>query len=360
MYNLSLETSREQILKAENYAELRVLRDQVHEIMQVHPLLTNPIQWNLQLNDVHDWLIQRCIALSEKILENQGFGLPPVPYVFVLFGSGGRKEQTLWSDQDNGMIYDLTNMVDTQQASRYFTELANYIVDGLKVLGYPPCEGEVISSNESWRKSLVDWEQMLRSWLEEPVWEHMRYLLIVEDMRAIYGDSSIVHKLKQFLGQYVREHRVILEKLLQNTLHRKASLGIFGQLLTERYGEDAGGVDIKYGSYIPIINGIRLLAIQAGIMETSTIERIEKLLEYKMVSDTMASGWKKALAINLEFRSKTPFQLEDGLYSSRGKLPGRLLSKESRQELKLALHVGIDLQKYVQNRIFEEIHEQEV
>jgi CBS domain-containing protein len=176
-------------------------------------------------------------------------------------------------------------------------------------------------------------------------------------MRVIYGDSSIVHKLKQFLGQYVREHRIILEKLLQNTLHRKASLGIFGQLLTERYGEDAGGVDIKYGSYIPIVNGIRLLAIQAGIMETSTIERIEKLLEYKLVSETLAAEWKKALAINLEFRSKTPFQLEEGLYSSRGKLPARLLSKESRHELKLALHVGIDLQKYVQKRILDELNE---
>lgn len=354
MYNLSLETSRELILKAQNYAELRKLRDQVHEIMQKHPLLTNPLQWNLMLNDAHDWLIQRSIILSEKIVE-ETMGLPPVPYAFVLFGSGGRKEQTLWSDQDNGIIYELSEDDDTEEVSNYFANLASHIVEGLKILGYPPCDGEVICSNEGWRKSISNWKQMLQTWFDEPVWEHIRYLLIVEDMRAVYGKTSLVDKLKQFLGQNVNEHRSILEHLLQNTLHRKASLGIFGQLLTERYGEDSGGVDIKYGSYIPIVNGIRLLAIQAGIVETSTLERIEKLLENKRVAETLANDWKRAFLLNLELRSKTPFQVHEGLYSSRGKLSTRLLSKEARQGLKFSLHAGIDLQKYVQKKILDEL-----
>jgi CBS domain-containing protein len=356
MYNLSLETSQEQILMAEDFAELRMLRDQVHEMMQVHPLLANPILWSLQLNDIHDWLIQRCIVLSEKKLQAQGYGLPPVPYVFVLFGSGGRREQTLWSDQDNGLIYELTEFEDAEKVSQYYAALSRCIVGALMVLGYPPCEGEVICSNHSWRKSIIDWKQMVQGWLDEPNWEHIRYLLIIEDMRAVYGESSLTAELKKFLALYIRENRLILQSLLKNTLHRKASLGFFGQLLTERYGADAGGVDIKYGSYIPIVNGIRLLAIQAGIVETSTLERIEKLLEYKLVSNVQASDWKRALALTLELRSITPFQVVERLYSSRGKLPAKLLSKRSRQELKFSLHVGIELQRYVQRRIQDEIH----
>jgi CBS domain-containing protein len=357
MYNLSLETSRESILKAKNYAELRKLRDQVHEIMQMHPLLSNPIQWNQLLNEAHDWLIQRSIVLSEYIMNETGYGLPPVPYAFVLFGSGGRKEQTLWSDQDNGLIYELTDHDNQELVSNYFANLAKHIVDGLKILGYPPCEGDVICSNASWRKSISDWNQMLQTWLGEPNWEHIRYLLIVEDMRAVYGDTTLVDRLKQFLGHYLSEHRPILEYLLQNTLHRKASLGIFGQLLTERYGEDAGGVDIKYGSYIPIVNGIRLMAIQAGIMETSTLERINKLFEYELVTEELANEWRSAFVLNLELRSRTPFEEVEGLYSSRGKLSARLLSKQARQELKFSLRVGIDLQKYVQKKILDELHQ---
>jgi CBS domain-containing protein len=355
MYKLSLETSREHILNAKDFSSLRVLRDQVHEIIQEHPLLTSPIEWNLRINEIHDCFIQRCVVISEKMMDDQGFGTAPVAYAFVLFGSGGRKEQTLWSDQDNGLIYELTEFDDEEKVSSYFKALADCIVSGLMVLGYPPCEGEVISSNDSWRKSLTEWKKNVLEWLEEPNWENIRYLLIIEDMRSVYGDSSIVGQLKQFVAEYISEHRSILENLLQNTLHRKTSLGIFGQLLTERYGEDAGGVDIKYGSYIPIVNGIRLLAIQEDVRETSTLERIDKLLECKAITNAQANEWKRAMALNLELRSKTPFQLEDGLYSSRGKLTASQLSKQSKKELKYALYTGIDLQKFVQKKVQHEL-----
>jgi CBS domain-containing protein len=355
MYKLSLESSCEHILNARDFSSLRILRDQVHEIIQMHPLLATPIEWNLRLNEIHDCFIQRCIVISENILEEQGLGAPPAAYTFVLFGSGGRSEQTLWSDQDNGMIYESREIGDKDQVSLYFKTLADCIVDGLKVLGYPPCEGDVICSNDSWRKSFIEWEKMVLEWLEEPNWEHIRYLLIVEDMRSVYGDGSIVDRLKQFVADYIKEHRSILENLLQNTLHRKTSLGIFGQLLKERYGEDAGGVDIKYGSYIPIVNGIRLLAIQEDVRETSTLERIDKLLEINAITLEQASDWKQALALNLELRSKTPFQHEDGLYSSRGKLSASQLSKQSKKELKLSLYAGIDLQKFVQKKVQQEL-----
>ncbi|QGQ97436.1 hypothetical protein EHS13_22370 [Paenibacillus psychroresistens] len=355
MYKLSLETSRELILNAKDFSSLRVLRDQVHEIIQVHPLLSTPIEWNQQLNDIHDWLIQRCIVISEQLLIDKGFGAAPVPYAFLLFGSGGRKEQTLWSDQDNGLIYESTEVEDEEEVAGYFKALADCIISGLMVLGYPPCEGDVISSNESWRKSLTDWKKNVQDWLEEPNWENIRYLLIIEDMRAVYGDVSIVDKLKEFVAEFISSHRSILENLLQNTLHRKTSLGIFGQLLTERYGEDAGGVDIKYGSYIPIVNGIRLLAIQEDVRETSTLERIDRLLECKAITNAQANEWKKAMALNLELRSKTPFQLEDGLFSSRGKLLTSQLSKQTKKALKYSLYTGIDLQKFVQKKVQHEL-----
>ncbi|MDB5056314.1 MAG: hypothetical protein JWM44_4364 [Bacilli bacterium] len=355
MYNRSLESSRKHIELANDYAGLRVIRDQVHVMMQEHPLLASSYEWNEQTNDIHDWFIQRCVELAENILREKGFGSPPVPYVFVLFGSGGRREQTLWSDQDNGLIYGLNAEANMEEVSFYFATLAESIVEGLKILGYPPCEGDVICSNALWCKSLEDWKLMLFNWLSEPNWEHIRYLLIVADMRGIYGKSAILAELKSFFLGYVQDHRSILEDMLRNTLHRKTSLGIFGQLLKERYGEDAGGVDIKYGSYIPIVNGIRLLAIQAGISETSTLVRIDQLLAIGFIANVQATEWKRAFLLNMDLRSKTPYQLTEGFYSSRGKLSVHLLTKQTRQELKFSLHAGIDLQKFVQKKVKEEI-----
>lgn len=181
---------------------------------------------------------------------------------FILFGSGGRSEQTLWSDQDNGLVYGESEKHQEEEVEEYFIKLVDCILQGLDALGYPPCEGNVVSSNKQWRKPLTAYTQMMLEWLQEPEWENIRYLLIMADMRCIYGSQNLVDQLRGTILTYVQENSSVLNYLLSNTLHHKISLGVFGQLITERYGEDAGGFDIKYGAYIPIVNGIRLLAIK--------------------------------------------------------------------------------------------------
>jgi CBS domain-containing protein len=104
------------------------------------------------------------------------------------------------------------------------------------------------------------------------------------------------------------------------------------------------------------VNGIRLLAIQAGITESSSFDRIEMLYDSNLISQEQQTEWKRAQALNLELRSRTPYQIEDGLYSSRGKLSPDLLTKELRHELKFTIHVGMNLQKFVRKKIQEEIH----
>jgi CBS domain-containing protein len=133
------------------------------------------------------------------------------------------------------------------------------------------------------------------------------------------------------------------------------SLGIFGQLITERYGEDAGGVDIKYGAYIPIVNGIRLLAIAAFIEASSTLERLSSLIAANIVPEHSGEEWRKAFIIALKHRDLTPFQLEDGLYTTRGKLTAEQLNRESRQELKFCLRAGIEIQKFVSKAVETQI-----
>ena len=86
----------------------------------------------------------------------KGYGKPPVPYAFILFGSGGRSEQTLWSDQDNGLFMRNSEDAYGRGIRSYFDKLVHrYSSTVWMYLGYPPCEGNVISSNPQWRKSLA-------------------------------------------------------------------------------------------------------------------------------------------------------------------------------------------------------------
>lgn len=353
MQLFTLEPYLEQISRSESFENLRAIRDQATETLHGSPHLQDGIGWNAIVNDVHDAVIAKAVSLAEARMQRRGLQRPGGTYAMLLFGSGGRREQTLWSDQDNGLVYADPEQEAEERTGLYYEQFAETIVEGLEIVGYPRCEGNVVCTNPSWRKPLSAWFDMTRGWLEDPIWEHVRYLLVTADVRPICGDARLADEIKRYFLAYVKSHSGILEHLLQNTLHRKVSLGPFGQLIRERYGEDAGGVDIKYGSYIPFVNGIRLLAICEGITASSTLERIEALRQGGYAAPALADEWKEAMRINLQLRSLTPFQLEEGRYTTRGKLPAGDLTKERKHDLKVSLKTGSHLQKYVKGVVHE-------
>ncbi|MFC0213776.1 DUF294 nucleotidyltransferase-like domain-containing protein [Paenibacillus chartarius] len=342
----------ERIARAEEVQVLRAIRDSAHEVYRDPLLFDHFDKFHIELNRLHDALIRRAIELAVRQVDASGVPSPGLPFAFLLFGSGGRGEQTLWSDQDNGIVFaDPGSEEEAELAGPYFELLAHEIHTRLFVLGYPPCSGEVLARNPMWRKSYRDYSSMVRGWLEEPNWEHIRYFLIYSDLRCIYGDEALADKLKQVHLDYVKEHPPVLRALLHNTLHHKVSLGVFGQLITERYGEDAGGVDIKYGAYIPIVNGIRLLAIQAGVAHSGTLERIDALERIGAVNGVLADEWRAVTKLALKLRAMTPFQMENDMYTTRGKLPAQALTKQRRIELKRCLRCGLRLQRYVRHAV---------
>jgi CBS domain-containing protein len=343
----------QKINKIIDFEDLRKLRNKYHESFDncVIPHQESIINQVESVNEVHDLLIQRTIFLSESIMEDKGMGPPPVSYDFVLFGSGGRREQTLWSDQDNGIIYDVVPDRHKEEVEAYFAELSELIVKGLEEVGYPPCDGDVVCSNPSWRKPILQWEETLSEWFEEPHWENVRYILITADLRTVYGKGILTQQYKKRFYARTASQPSILMNMMQNTLRHKILLGIFGHLIKEQYGEKSGGIDIKYGAYIPMVNGIRLLALQSGILNSSTIERIHLLQDRKVITDSLAESWLEAFSNFLKFRTMTYYKLEDGHYTSNGILKAKELTRELIQELKISLRVGKDMQRYIERSL---------
>ncbi|MBD2872799.1 DUF294 nucleotidyltransferase-like domain-containing protein [Paenibacillus arenilitoris] len=335
-----------QIGEADHVEGLRSLRDQAHEHMEAL-LPDRPVeQFNEQLNEVHDALIRRSIHLAEAEMARMGKGSPPVPYAYLLFGSGGRKEQTLSSDQDSGIVYE-DPASDSPEVQQYFMELCELVVSNLQKTGYPLCEGNVLSSNPEWCLSLSAWSGKLEHWFNEPAWESVRYLLIVADARCVYGDEALLAELKDSYFTDMLETPVILKRMLENTMRHKVLLGFFGQLLKEQYGEDTGSLDIKYGAYIPMVNAIRLLSIQVGIRETATLDRIKRLEEASRLTAQEARSYEQAFRLFLRLRLMTTEQYSDGLYANNGKLSSRKLTREMTDELKSSLRLGKKLQRAV-------------
>ncbi|MBJ6359849.1 DUF294 nucleotidyltransferase-like domain-containing protein [Paenibacillus sp. GCM10012307] len=339
----------QEIDAAELTAALRCLRDEAHRRMDaLFPSL--PLdEYYRQLNGVHDALIRRTVALAEAELARSGMGSPPVPYAYLLFGSGGRKEQTLSSDQDSGIIYeDAHSDEETLAAQKFFTNLSARAVALLQEIGYPPCEGNVISSNPQWCQPESEWKRQLESWFETADWEAVRYLLIVADCRHIHGSGELLERLKRHYYSDMLAKPVIVQRMLDNTIRHKMLIGVFGQLLKEQYGEDAGSIDIKYGAYIPMVNAVRLMAVQSQLRPTSTLERLHALEQAEVVTAEEAAAYSEAFLFFLKLRMIATENNEDGMYMNNGKLANHHLTKEMTEELKQSLKVGKRLQRQVQ------------
>jgi CBS domain-containing protein len=344
--NLSFETIQSSIRLAQSAEELRAIRDRVHEWYGIRAKGERAVERSEAVNSIHDALIDRSVAIAESAWSAEA-GPLPCPYAFVLFGSGGRREQTLWSDQDNGLVY--AGGADEEALyGEYFRELAERIGQALESVGYPPCSGNVLSTNPKWRKPLSSWTAMMDGWMDDPQWEHVRYLLIVADARCIRGDRWLTERLLDHMDSRLRRESQLLAAMLRNTLHHKVAVGVFGQLITERYGDDAGAFDVKYGAYIPMVNALRLLAYAHGVRESSSLARIEGLRRKGLLDDKLAHEWALAFEAVLKLRSETSYQLEDGYYTTRGMLT---LDRERRAELRRILRAGRRMQQIVRREI---------
>lgn len=308
-----------------------------------------PIEdWNAAVNRLQDEVMSRALQICEENLAEAGLGAAPVPFAFVLFGSGGRFEQTAWSDQDNGLIYADHG---GEEARRYFSALGQHFSELLIEVGYPPCEGKVMASNPMWNQSLGDWNKLLEKWREELSFESVRYLTIASDMRFVAGDRTLADAWRDRFMEMMSRDEQLEAALLRNTMRHKAALNILGQVITERFGEHAGEFDVKYGLYIPLVNGIRCLALYYGISETSTLSRIAKLHQLDAYPRPWLDALNRAFHKALKFRSMTAHHTEDGVLQSSTYLSQeRFKQKDVFRELRESLATVRQLYRMLQRQ----------
>jgi CBS domain-containing protein len=282
------------------------------------------------LNEFHDLIFEQVITVSLNKMK-RSHGTPPSPFTFFVLGSAGRMEQSIWSDQDHGMIFEHDNMASTQ----YFLKLGAEISTGLELVGYLPCSGRVMSSNPMWCKSESEWKQQVAFWADDSSWESIRYLLILADSRPLYGEASLLSDLKKsFLAAIEEEY--ILFRMLQNTMHVKKGVGVLGQLLVETHGAFSGSINLKDTAFFPFVNAVRLLALKEGISETSTLSRIKLISEHILsVNEKRFFSGKFSKLLEYRLLHSNHSSYETGHYVN-----GERLTKADKKELKEILKAG--------------------
>lgn len=243
----------------------------------------------------------------------------------IVMGSEGRGEQTVRTDQDNGLILaEPVPESDLDAFRRDFTE-------ALESFGFPPCPGNVMVRNPLWSKTAEDYRADFRRWLAMPDENTPMNVAIFYDAEAVAGDPDLLRDTKSELIDAMSGEPLRLAWFARAADAFPSPIGLFNNLVTPR--DEGDTLDLKKGGIFPIVHGVRSLAIEHRLLETGTAARIERLAEAGALSAQFARELTEALRYLMTLR------LDQQLAESDSRVNPASLSSMERDLLRDALRI---------------------
>ena len=251
------------------------------------------------------YLMELVSALNSRLMGKLFESLVPesmrAQVCLLVLGSEGRSEQILKTDQDNALI--LADDLDWPEAAAVCEQFSA----ALAKLGYPPCPGRVMVNNPAWRLRQREWRERLYQWSSNYDPNAMLELAIAVDARPIAGNAALFEPLQRQIVA-LGSNDGLMRQFAAPSLAFSTPLTLFGKVRT-----DDRGLDIKKGGVFPIVQGLRALALKAGIGETNSFRRADLLAAAGVLHANDARDVQQALSVFLRLRLSDQLRkLKDG------------------------------------------------
>jgi len=223
--------------------------------------------------DIHRQLLDATI----ERLRAEGWGGMPVPMTMLVMGSGGRGENFLFPDQDNGFILADYPDDDHGRVDAWFIALADRFTRALDRVGFPLCKGGVMATNPLWRKTASQWREQVWLWGERRSPVAVLFADIFMDFAPAWGDPGPALQLRAEVARMLERFPALLRAMAEDETRRGVALGLFGGLKVEDDAAHPGRIDLKLQGTLPLVGATRLYALRAGVAATGTLARLEAL-----------------------------------------------------------------------------------
>ncbi len=202
-------------------------------------------------------------ALMRPILRwaEAELGPPPAPYAWIVFGSEGRMEQTLLTDQDNALVY----ADEGQAGAAWYQAFAERVNADLTAAGFPVCPGGFMA--RTWHGTLTSWRERFRGWIEVPSPQALLVASIFFDFRRVGGSLDLAPLVE--LVAEAGQRPVFLRLLAQDALRFRPP-----PALLLRLRGASSQVDLKLHGISPIVFLARCYALSAGTALRPTLDRL--------------------------------------------------------------------------------------
>lgn len=293
---------------------------------------------------IHHRIIRRAYELVLAELQQSGAALPDIKHCFIIMGSGGRKEMLLGPDQDNGFIFENYPEERSAEVDGFFVPFAEKLVDALATIGYTRCKGNVMASNPLWRGCLHQWQERISTWIRVPEPQRVRYSSIFFDFMPIAGEASLCQDLRDIVHQLIKAHPIFLYHMMTLDFKHKVPLSLIGRFSPDRSGKHKGELSLKQAGSIFIVDCVRMFSLEQQLEATTTIERLDTLVELGIFTHESAEHIKAAFEAFTFLRLRNEIELSDAGSPPSHYLNPKLLSKNEQDLLKEAFRVASKLQ----------------
>ncbi len=316
------------IYKAHSIVDLKRYAGEIPELLRSFSYNIEDISLiGKLLSGLTDALTSRLIHLFQE--EN---GAAPTSFCFICFGSQAREEQTLHSDQDNGLLLpdDLS-----EQHQAYFKHMGEFVCEQLVECGIRRCPGNIMASSDECRMSVSQWCERFFKWIKSPTPNAMLNCKIFFDLRFIEGSNALYSGFCEQLNRISRDE-LFYAAMATDIRASSVPIGLFNKLKTQKNDNNHKYIDLKKRGVVIINDIVRLYALKAGIKRANTQERLDALLKHKLLNKDDIYNLKDCWRFLTQLRFSTQIN-EEGLPSNCIN-PDKLTSLE-RHQLKEAFYL---------------------
>jgi CBS domain-containing protein len=273
--------------RIEQLVSLRGEIGQLVERMLAHGASSTQITHIITLLNDHTVCRVIELTLAEK-------GDPGVPFSWLCFGSEGRREQTLHTDQDNGILFEARDAAQAAEIRGKLLPIAQQINQSLAQCGFSLCKGNIMAGNPELCLSRAEWARRFAAFIREATPENLLGSSIYFDLRVVWGDEKSCAQLRRRILDQVGDNRLFQRMMAENALRNRPPVGRFREFVLARKNGEKATLDLKVQGLTPFVDGARLLALAHGIETNNTLERLRQLVEKQVIERLDGAAYEEA------------------------------------------------------------------
>ena len=267
---------------------------------------------------------------------------------WVAFGSEGRSEQTISTDQDNGLVFASDDAERDRPAWLAFAREVNQALDAC---GYPLCKGNIMASNPECCLTQAEWLVRFENWIERGAPEDLLKASIYFDLRALAGDMTLAKPLREFVVLHGGRTPRFVKQLAENALRNAPALNWHGGIDTKA-ADGRELVDLKFHGAAIYVDAARLFALAHGVPATGTRERIDAAAAAMGVPAREAQAWVTGFEYLQMLRLRVQLALDDAAVRAGAVGPNMIdvgtLNDIDHRMLKESLRVARSMQQRIE------------